>query len=239
MVRLDGFGDRRPQQLSGGQQQRVAVARALIFDPVLILMDEPLGALDKQLREQMQYEIKSLQKRLGVTVVYVTHDQGEALSMSDRIAVFHRGAIQQIAAPEVLYERPQSAFVARFIGENNTLVGTVRMNSAGRCQVEMPGGGMVHALPVKVAGIGRETTLSLRPERIAVGASRGQFPNMATASVRELTYLGDHVRARLALFGAEDFIVKLQNGVSGKSLEVGDDVELGWRIEDCHALDTE
>ena len=126
MVELGPFGSRRPAQMSGGQQQRVAVARALVFEPDLILMDEPLGALDKQLREQMQYEIKHIHESLGVTVVYVTHDQAEALTMSDRIAVFNEGIIQQITSPDSLYERPESSFVAQFIGENNKLAGTVK-----------------------------------------------------------------------------------------------------------------
>ena len=125
MVQLPEFAGRRPGQLSGGQQQRVAVARALVFDPKLVLMDEPLGALDKQLREQMQYEIKHIHENLGVTVVYVTHDQAEALTMSNRICVFDDGVVQQLAAPDVLYEKPENAFVAQFIGENNTLLGTV------------------------------------------------------------------------------------------------------------------
>jgi putative spermidine/putrescine transport system ATP-binding protein len=123
MVQLDAFASRYPAQLSGGQQQRVALARALVFEPQLVLMDEPLGALDKQLREHMQMEIKHLHQRLGVTVVYVTHDQGEALTMSDRVAVFHQGEIQQIAAPRSLYEEPKNTFVANFIGENNRLNG--------------------------------------------------------------------------------------------------------------------
>lgn len=123
MVQLEGFQNRRPMQLSGGQQQRVAVARALVFEPSLVLMDEPLGALDKQLREQMQYEIKHIHENLGVTIVYVTHDQSEALTMSNRIAVFNDGIIQQLASPEQLYEAPENAFVAQFIGENNTLRG--------------------------------------------------------------------------------------------------------------------
>ena len=126
MVRLDGFGARRPAQLSGGQQQRVALARALVFEPKLVLMDEPLGALDKQLREQMQLEIRHLHQRLGITMVYVTHDQAEALTMSDRIAVFHSRAIQQLDTPEQLYETAANAFVARFIGENNRLPGAWR-----------------------------------------------------------------------------------------------------------------
>ncbi|HTN95684.1 MAG TPA: ABC transporter ATP-binding protein, partial [Nordella sp.] len=137
MVELPGFGNRRPSQLSGGQQQRVAVARALVFDPDLVLMDEPLGALDKQLREQMQYEIRHLHDRLGITVVYVTHDQAEALTMSDRIAVFNDGVVQQLSTPAELYERPQNSFVAQFIGENNRLRGIVEDMGGGRCAVRL------------------------------------------------------------------------------------------------------
>ncbi len=122
MVQMESFGGRRPAQLSGGQQQRVALARALVFEPDLVLMDEPLGALDKQLREHMQFEIKHIADNLGITVVYVTHDQTEALTMSDRVAVFDDGRIQQLAPPDELYERPKNSFVAQFIGENNTLM---------------------------------------------------------------------------------------------------------------------
>src|SRR5437899_9477543 len=135
MVQLIGFGQRRPAQLSGGQQQRVAVARALVFEPKLILMDEPLGALDKQLREQMQLELRRLHRRLGVTMVYVTHDQSEALTMSDRIAVFHRGRIQQLDTPAGMYESPSNAFVARFIGENNRLEGRLEAVDDSRCTI--------------------------------------------------------------------------------------------------------
>ena len=155
MVQLGAFGDRRPAQLSGGQQQRVAVARALVFDPDLVLMDEPLGALDKQLREQMQYEIKHIHETLGVTVVYVTHDQSEALTMSNRIAVFDDGVIQQLATPSDLYERPENAFVAQFIGENNRLMGSVRGIEGNHCQVELDNGEQIQALKVNVGEIGR------------------------------------------------------------------------------------
>ena len=132
MVQMSAFINRRPAQLSGGQQQRIALARALVFDPKLVLMDEPLGALDKQLREHMQFEIKRLHTELGITMVYVTHDQGEALTMSDRIAVFNDGRIQQLASPEDIYERPVNSFVAQFIGENNKLLGTIENVSGGR-----------------------------------------------------------------------------------------------------------
>jgi putative spermidine/putrescine transport system ATP-binding protein len=140
MVRLGAFGNRRPGQLSGGQQQRVAVARALVFEPTLVLMDEPLGALDKNLREEMQYEIKHIHESLGVTMVYVTHDQSEALTMSNRIAVFEDGIIQQLASPDELYERPQNAFVAGFIGENNRFMGKVLSLNGTTCEVEVEGG---------------------------------------------------------------------------------------------------
>ena len=163
MVQLEGFQNRRPMQLSGGQQQRVAVARALVFEPSLVLMDEPLGALDKQLREQMQYEIKHIHENLGVTIVYVTHDQSEALTMSNRIAVFNDGIIQQLASPEQLYEAPENAFVAQFIGENNTLRGKVSDMNGTTCKVTLENGQSVDALSVNVDSVGAETSISLRP----------------------------------------------------------------------------
>ena len=201
MVRLSGFGARRPGQLSGGQQQRVAVARALVFDPKLVLMDEPLGALDKQLREQMQYEIKHIHDNLEVTVVYVTHDQSEALTMSNRICVFNEGIIEQLASPTDLYERPNNAFVAQFIGENNTLPGQVTSINGNHCQVQTDGGATVEALKVKVDANGDRTTLSLRPERVEVNPEPGKFPNVFDARVEELIYLGDHIRTRASVCG--------------------------------------
>lgn len=137
MVQMGSFASRRPAQLSGGQQQRIALARALVFDPKLVLMDEPLGALDKQLREHMQFEIKHLHDSLGITVVYVTHDQGEALTMSDRVAVFNDGRIQQLAPPADLYERPENSFVAQFIGENNKLFGTIEELAGDKALVRL------------------------------------------------------------------------------------------------------
>ena len=199
MVRLSGFGARRPGQLSGGQQQRVAVARALVFDPKLVLMDEPLGALDKQLREQMQYEIKHIHDNLEVTVVYVTHDQSEALTMSNRICVFNEGIIEQLASPTDLYERPNNAFVAQFIGENNTLPGQVTSVNGNHCQVQTDGGATVEALKVNVDASGDRTTLSLWPERVEVNPEPGKFPNVFDARVEELIYLGDLIRTRASV----------------------------------------
>jgi putative spermidine/putrescine transport system ATP-binding protein len=237
MVRLPEFGNRRPGQLSGGQQQRVAVARALVFDPDLVLMDEPLGALDKNLREEMQYEIKHIHETLGVSVVYVTHDQSEALTMSNRIAVFDDGVIQQLSTPAELYERPQNAFVAGFIGENNRLMGTVREVNGETCTVEVDGGGVVEALPVKVAGVGERATLSLRPERVTINPENGSMPNMFEGTVEELIYLGDHIRSRISVCGHDDFIVKVPNAAGHAALKEQATVTVGWKKEDCRALD--
>jgi putative spermidine/putrescine transport system ATP-binding protein len=237
MVRLPEMAGRRPGQLSGGQQQRVAVARALVFDPDLVLMDEPLGALDKNLREEMQYEIKHIHESLGVSVVYVTHDQSEALTMSNRIAVFDDGIVQQLSTPDALYERPENAFVAQFIGENNRLMGTVKEVNGESCTVEVDGGGTVVALPVNVGGSGERTTLSLRPERVTINPPEGSVPNVFEGTVMELIYLGDHIRTRVNVCGHDDFIVKVPNASGHASLAENAKVKVGWEFEDCRALD--
>ena len=237
MVELPDFGDRRPGQLSGGQQQRVAVARALVFDPDLILMDEPLGALDKQLREQMQYEIKHIHENLGVTVIYVTHDQAEALTMADRIAVFNDGVIQQLSSPDELYEKPANSFVAQFIGENNRLNGTVLNIEGNTCTVELDGGGTVNAEKVNVGGIGARATLSIRPERIEIAPKKGSMSNSLPAKIEELIYLGDHIRVRMSVAKTDEFVVKVRNATSRRTLKVGEKMNVGWRSQDCRALD--
>ena len=237
MVQLGEFGNRRPAQLSGGQQQRVAVARALVFDPDLVLMDEPLGALDKNLREQMQYEIKHIHENLGVTVVYVTHDQSEALTMSNRIAVFNDGVIQQLAPPDDLYERPDNAFVAQFIGENNKLRGTVTDIDGDYCVVQTTDGLPIYAMAVNVSARGEESILSLRPERVVINPAAGSVPNIFDAAVLELIYLGDHIRTRVSILGRDDFVVKVPNSSNHASLREGDTISVGWLQEDCRALD--
>ena len=237
MVQLQPFTTRRPGMLSGGQQQRVAVARSLVFDPDIILMDEPLGALDKQLREQMQFEIKHIHERLGVTVVYVTHDQSEALTMSNRIAVFNDGVIQQLAPPAELYEKPENAFVAQFIGENNRLHGSVRSIANSVCDVELDDGSYVKSLRINVSQVGERSTLSLRPERIEVNPDPGKYPNVFEGTVEELIYLGDHIRTRVSLCGHDDFVVKIPNSAHHSALSEGDTAQFGWAPEDCRALD--
>ncbi|HEX2114448.1 MAG TPA: ABC transporter ATP-binding protein [Alphaproteobacteria bacterium] len=238
MVRLEGYEQRRPNQLSGGQQQRVALARALVFEPKLVLMDEPLGALDKQLREEMQFEIRHIHERLGVTVVYVTHDQAEALTMSDRIAVFHRGEVQQIDTLTALYERPRNAFVARFIGENNRLRGTLEHISQEACTVRLTSGARIAARAVDAPAPGSAVIVSLRPERIALGSTAPQqgTVNRLPATVRELIYLGDHIRARIELEGGESCMVKLPITQHGGALTEGAPTDAIWRAEDGLAM---
>jgi putative spermidine/putrescine transport system ATP-binding protein len=238
MVELPNMGSRRPGQLSGGQQQRIAVARALVFEPDLVLMDEPLGALDKQLREQMQYEIKHIHDRLGVTVVYVTHDQAEALTMSNRIAVFNDGVVQQLSSPDELYERPQNSFVAQFIGENNKLKGTVTEIGKDRiATVRLDSGDVVKALAVNAGGKGDRTLLSLRPERIDINPSAKTADVILKGRIAELIYLGDHIRARLEVAGHNNFIVKVSNKSGSDAIAEGKDVKVGWLAKDCRALD--
>ncbi len=236
MVQLGGFGGRRPAQLSGGQAQRVAVARALVFDPELVLMDEPLGALDKNLREQMQYEIKHIHESLGVTVVYVTHDQSEALTMSNRIAVFNDGVVQQLADPATLYERPENAFVAQFIGENNQFVATVTGLDGDIASVRFDDGESCQALAVNIAGVDTRTQLSLRPERVRVGVASDAV-NATQAQVLELIYLGDHLRCRMRVHGNDEFIVKVPNNADNIALRVGEQTTISWDPNDCRALD--
>ncbi len=194
MVRLSGMADRLPTRLSGGQQQRVALARALVFNPQLVLMDEPLGALDKQLREHMQIELKELHRQLGVTFVYVTHDQGEALTMSDRVAVFNEGIIQQLADVESLYETPSNRFVAGFVGDSTVLTGTLQSQGA-QAGLQLPSGQWLQGVNVNQAPQGAAVEASIRPERIVLhppGPNTG--PNTVPATVARAIYYGDHLR---------------------------------------------
>jgi putative spermidine/putrescine transport system ATP-binding protein len=238
MVQMDAFGSRRPAQLSGGQQQRVALARALVFEPELVLMDEPLGALDKQLREHMQFEIKHLSDRLGITVVYVTHDQTEALTMSDRVAVFNDGRIQQLAPPDELYERPMNSFVAQFIGENNTLDGTVEEIGGERCTVRLGDGSVIDARPVNVSRAGERTRVSIRPERVEFRPERlREGAHLLEAEVLEFVYMGDTFRTRLRVAGNDDFVMKCRNAPDQRRLRPGEVVRIGWLPDDCRALD--
>jgi putative spermidine/putrescine transport system ATP-binding protein len=212
LVQLVGMDKRKPSQLSGGQRQRVALARALINKPRVLLLDEPLGALDLKLRQQVQIELKAIQQRLGITFVYVTHDQEEALTMSDRIAVFNKGKVEQIGAPEELYERPATAFVAGFIGTSNLLSG-----EAAR------------------AVSGANHTITIRPEKIALcepNATVGDDSVSALGHVKEKIYLGMYHRYVVALnAGGELTVVEQNRGVDHAGFKVGDAVRLMWGRE--------
>ena len=237
MVELEGFDKRKPHQLSGGQQQRVAVARALVFDPTLVLMDEPLGALDKHLREQMQYELKRLHRELGVTVVYVTHDQGEALTLSDRIAIFHDGIIQQLDTPAKIYDAPANAFVAGFIGENNSLAGRVHSVDDTLCTVELAGGTRVKAIRGNCGGVGSAAVICVRPENLTLSEEAGPRggENQLGAMVDDMVFHGDHVRVKLSSTGGHELDVKAQARTTTIPAK-GVTVMLSWEPYACRAF---
>jgi len=225
MVGLSGFAARLPKQLSGGQQQRVALARAFVFGPRILLMDEPLGALDRNLREQMQSEIKALQRRLKVSVIYVTHDQGEALAMSDTIVVMSDGRIRQIGAPVELYRRPKTTFVARFLGETNLIDYTLEPGGSapkGRLR-----NGATIELPLdaeaKAAGV-----ISLRPEEIGISDSGNGAAHHAR--VEEVVFLGDCVHCRVDFQGLELW-AKLPASATRSLPRVGQSVALSWKAD--------
>ena len=212
MVQMDTMGMRYPAQMSGGQQQRVALARALVFDPQLVLMDEPLGALDKQLREHMQIELKALHRRLGVTFVYVTHDQAEALTMSDRVAVFNDGRIQQIDRVDRFYETPVNRFVANFVGDNAVLQAKVHATNGDTCDVVLPSSERLQGINVNRAGVGDAVQCSVRPERIEL--AEAARPNTVSGTVMDIIYFGDHLRLRCKLPSEAEVMVKLALGHS-------------------------
>ena len=213
MVQMGHMGSRYPSQLSGGQQQRVALARALVFDPQLVLMDEPLGALDKQLREHMQIELKALHRRLGVTFVYVTHDQSEALTMSDRVAVFNEGVIQQIDPVESLYETPANRFVASFVGDNSVFNGTVVQAGGDTCQVRLIDGSHLQGINVNQVQVGETVQCSVRPERITVlhdtPTPGSNTENPLSVTLGDVIYFGDHLRLRCQMPQQPELSVKV------------------------------
>ena len=236
MIELSHLAARRPSQLSGGQQQRVALARALVFEPSVVLMDEPLGALDKRLRETMQYEIMRLHRDLGLTIVYVTHDQAEALTMSDRVAVFSDGRIQQAATPTELYENAQNAFVANFVGENNGLTGRVSNLDQSWATLTLANGAMIRGRCGSGLRAGDEAVLALRPERAHLAASSAGDINVVNGCVEELVYCGDHHRVHLKLGHGESIVVKLPNTQHHNLPSQGSAIDVSWRHDDCKIL---
>lgn len=236
MVRLPHLAERKPAQLSGGQQQRIALARALVFEPELVLMDEPLGALDKQLREHMQYEIRSLHMELGVTVVYVTHDQTEALTMSDRIAVFAGGHIRQLADPRTLYEKPSDGFVASFVGESNRFDGHIVGRDGAAIIVETAGGATLRANPIDTAETGNAAVI-VRPENIVIGPKTAGLADVLTGRVEDVVYHGDHLQIHIAALGLD--VVAKQPAVGLAAPEIGAEIAFGFETEHARAYDPE
>jgi putative spermidine/putrescine transport system ATP-binding protein len=220
MVRLEGLEDRRPAQLSGGQQQRVALARAIVIDPTVLLCDEPLGALDKKLRQAMQFELKELHRRLGLTLVYVTHDQEEALTMSDRIAVMRAGRIAQLGTPREIYDRPRSRFVADFIGDTNILEGEPRAGG-----LLLPGGWIspVASLPAGVRAI------ALRPEQVRLSAPGS---GLVDAVVEEVNFLGDSMLLKLGLPEGIALLARVPRDADPTLAAPGARAAVSWRPED-------
>ncbi|CAN7217683.1 ABC transporter ATP-binding protein [Paraburkholderia hospita] len=240
MIELPHLANRRPSQLSGGQQQRVALARALVFEPSVVLMDEPLGALDKRLRETMQYEIMRLHRELSLTIVYVTHDQAEALTMSNRVAVFSDGRIQQAATPSELYENAQNAFVANFVGENNGLTGRVVNVSGDSATLALADGSIIRGRCESGLREGDDAMLALRPERAHIPSAEGTHAdghsNVVQARVEELVYCGDHHRVHLKLGARDAIVVKVPNTQRHALPAPGNMVEVAWRHDDCKIL---
>jgi len=233
MVRLETYAERRPAQLSGGQQQRIALARALVFEPSLVLMDEPLGALDKKLREQMQIEIKLLHERLGLTVVYVTHDQSEALTMSDRIAVFHDGQVMQQGTPDSLYSAPHDAFVAGFIGENNMLAGQVEDVAGASVRVRLAGGLQLMATAVGAMQAGARAIVAVRPEAIHLADNGAGADNRCRAVVTSRIYLGDHQRLLAEIDDGVTITLKVAPTTTAAA---GEAIMLAWSAAESRAF---
>ncbi len=235
LVRLEGLAGRYPRQLSGGQQQRVALARAIVFEPPVLLMDEPLGALDKRLREDMQVEIRHLQRELGITTVSVTHDQVEALVMSDVIAVLDGGRLQQIGPPLEVYRRPANQFVADFIGESNLLSGTVE--TAGGETVFTTGKGLRVTI-APGAGTSGPSHLVVRPEYVRLGPAAAGLVNRYPAEVLELLYVGDLVKYRLLLDQRDEVIAKTLAPSVDQPWKRGQQLTAGWDPADCLTVNT-
>ena len=250
LVQLPGVGSRRPRQLSGGQQQRVALARALVNEPAVLLLDEPLGALDLKLRKQMQHELKAMQQRLGISFIYVTHDQEEAMTMADRIGVMHDGQLLQIGAPEEIYEQPADRFVADFIGETNFLEGRLEETKGERGSVRTRKGGLVlqGMLPAERIATGADVTLTIRPEKLTLLAAQEQKVNAGAdpdaetthlpATVIATSYIGTDTRYEVELAGGARLTVRLQNFGPryDTTYAVGEAVQLRWDAANARVL---
>jgi spermidine/putrescine transport system ATP-binding protein len=233
MVQLSGFERRKPNALSGGQQQRVALARALVNRPKVLLLDEPLGALDLKLRKEMQLYLKDLQHEVGITFIYVTHDQEEALTMSDRIAVMNEGKVQQVADPPTLYELPRNRFVADFIGQTNVFSGTVESVSGKRITLSTPSGKVEATAREAEVEVGAEAHAAVRPEKVRFGS---EGDNVSTARIQQLVYLGVSTQYIAELPDGEKLVLYQQNSREDANPEIGEEVPVAWDARNCLIL---
>jgi len=237
MVGLDGMQDRFPRELSGGQQQRVALARALVWRPSVLLLDEPLSNLDAKLRQEMRVEIVELQKRLGITMIFVTHDQEEALTVAARIAVMNAGEIEQVGAPTAIYARPRTEFVARFIGEGNFLSGRLRGTAGGLTEVEVDDRLRLFAADRGGRGDGARVLLMVRPEKVRLRAQpSGDAENSLPVTVEGVSFLGPVTRYRLSA-GPARLTASIHDGDLAGPAEIGRALFAEWRAADCLLLD--
>ena len=238
LVRLDGFEDRMPAKMSGGQQQRVALARALVYDPPVLLMDEPLSALDKKLREEIQFEIRRIHQETGVTILYVTHDQEEALRLSDRIAIFNQGKIEQVGTGPELYANPATHFVADFIGDSTFLAGQLAGVSGNRAGLRFADGTLVADVPLHGSGhAGKAAELMLRPERIELAPEPGAAGASLPVTVEDMTFLGNNTTVAARTSWGDALSVRLNFGhpLSGR-IARGDSLYIRWSPEAAHAF---
>ena len=240
LVQLPGFEHRRPSQLSGGQQQRIAVARAIVFEPSVLLLDEPLGALDAKLREGMQIELKQLHNRIGATILYVTHDQEEALTLSDRIVIFNDGKIMQVGKPDDLYRLPENRFVADFIGKTNFITGQVSETEDKICGIRLEEGIAMHG-PLRDSFSTPKSwaTFSLRPEKILIGDEITDTPNQYDATVEEFLYLGEFTKYHLRIGKSVQLIAKSSNRLGRSILSPGSKIKVGWDINELLLVETD
>lgn len=242
MVRLPGYEQRRPRQLSGGQQQRIALARALVNRPEVLLLDEPLGALDQKLRKEMQIELKKLQREVGITFIFVTHDQEEALTMSDRIAVMSHGVVLQCASAAEIYERPNCKFVADFMGESCFLDGKIIQQSGNEAKVELSGNLTVRAQLENQLANGTAVTVAIRPEKIdfytATSNRIGSDPNLFDGRVTSVVYIGTDTQYGVQLTGGQQIRVRMQNDMPGSKpvASEGDAVQIGFSVDAARIL---
>jgi putative spermidine/putrescine transport system ATP-binding protein len=238
LVDLGTLGGRLPRELSGGQQQRVALARSVVFDPALLLLDEPFGALDRKLREQMQLEVKRLQRRLGLTALFVTHDQEEALILSDRIAVMSQGRIEQLGTPEEIYAHPVNWFVADFVGESNLFrAHLVAGDASERGSFAQTDGGMRLAVPSSPFAPASAVGVLVRPERPRLLAEGQTADNVVSGRVCEVVYVGESVKYRLRTGATHELLVRWPFRERGTSFSIGDEVTVGWNLSDMHLVE--